>query len=243
MATDEKDLLLEQLQGKSREELLGLLEQLMQKQPEIKDLLEVLLKLPLTSNARAEQKPGVGRVRTLEPATIRSQVTAAFAQAGHAWGFSMLAATDLYRLLAIGDRFTEAGQWANAQVVYATIADEILPSYEELEEEDQVAGVLGDCIAGLLSCLEAQKELQAEDQLEGVDRQALLVALFALWKHGCEYGIEVDEIPEVLAQQGTTDERTLIEQWVQQEKAVGKDSDNTWLKSHFADFLAILREQ
>src|SRR5258708_39559901 len=106
MTTDKRNSLLAQLQEKSREELLGLLEQIMQKQPEIKELLEVLLKLPLTSNARAEQKPGVGRVRTLEPATIRSQVTAVFAQAGHAWGFSMLAATDLYRLLAIGDRFT-----------------------------------------------------------------------------------------------------------------------------------------
>jgi hypothetical protein len=83
------------------------------------------------------------------------------------------------------------------------------------------------------------EQLQADDQLENVDRQALLVALFALWKHGCEYGIEVDEIPEVLAQQGTTDERTLIDQWVQQEKAVGKDAGN----SRFADFLTILREQ
>src|SRR5260370_414850 len=97
MATDEKDSLLTQLQANSREELLGLLDQIMQKQPQIKDLLEVLLKLPLTSNERAEQKPGVGRVRKIAPATIRSQVTAAFAQAGHAWGFSMLAATDLYR--------------------------------------------------------------------------------------------------------------------------------------------------
>jgi hypothetical protein len=51
----------------------------------------------------------------------------------------------------IGDRFIEAGQWANAQVVYATVADAILPSYEELEEEDHLAGVLKGCIGGLLS--------------------------------------------------------------------------------------------
>jgi len=149
----------------------------------------------------AEHKPGAGRVRTVEPATIRSQVTAAFAQAGHAWGCSMHAATELYRVIAIGDRFAEAGQWTNAQIVYATVVDEILPSYEELEEEDQIAGVLGGCLGGLLSCLEAQKELQAEDRLEDADRQALLTSPFALWKHGCEYGLEVDEIPVLNLQQ------------------------------------------
>jgi hypothetical protein len=115
MALQEDDQLWEHLQGKSREELLGLLEQIMKKQPEIKGLLKLLLELPLTSGARAEHKAGVGRVRTLEPATIQAQIRAAFAQAGHAWGYSMLAATDLYRVLDIGDRFTEAGQWANAK--------------------------------------------------------------------------------------------------------------------------------
>lgn len=242
MATHEKDSLLEQLQGKSREELLELLARIMQKQPEINDLLEVLLNVPLTGEALAEQKPGVGRVRTLEPATIRSQVKAAFVQAGHAWGYSLLAATDLERVLDIGDRFTEAGQWANAQIVYATVADEILPSYEELEEEDHIAGTLQGCIGGLLSCLEAQKELPAEDQLEESDRQALLVSLLALWKHGCEYGLEVDAIPEVLAQQGTADERRRIEAWVQRETMLGEASGNTWLERHLADFLVIFAE-
>jgi len=84
MALQEDDQLWEHLQGKSREELLGLLEQIMKKQPEIKGLLKLLLEFPLTSGARTEQKAGMGRVRTLEPATIQAQVRAAFAQAGHA---------------------------------------------------------------------------------------------------------------------------------------------------------------
>jgi hypothetical protein len=243
MTLQADDQLWEHLQGKSREELLGLLEQIMKKQPEIKGLLKLLLELPLTSGARAEHKAGVGRVRTLEPATIQAQVRAAFAQAGHAWGYSMLAATDLYRVLDIGDRFTEAGQWANAQVVYATVADAILSSYEELEEEDHLAGVLGGCLGGLLSCLEAQPELSVEEQLEEADRQALLASLFALWKHGCEYGIEVDEIPQALAQQATRDEQALMVQWVRQEKALDEAAGSTWLNRHLADFLALLTTQ
>jgi hypothetical protein len=202
-----------------------------------------MFELPLTSSARAEHKAGVGRVRTLEPATIQAQIRAAIAQAGHAWGYSMLAATELYRILDIGDRFIEAGQWANAQVVYATVADAILPSYEELEEEDHLAGVLKGCIDGLLSCLEAQPELSVEEQLEEADRQALFTSLFALWKHGCEYGIEVDEIPQVLAQQATRDEQALMVQWVQKEKALHEVAGSTWLNRHLADFLALLTAQ
>ena len=64
MALQEDDQLWEHLQGKSREELLGLLEQIMKKQPEIKGLLKLLLELPLTSGARAEHKAGVGRGRS-----------------------------------------------------------------------------------------------------------------------------------------------------------------------------------
>jgi len=45
MALQEDDRLWEHLQGKSREELLGLLEQIMKKQPEIKGLLKLLLEL------------------------------------------------------------------------------------------------------------------------------------------------------------------------------------------------------
>jgi hypothetical protein len=243
MASQGTDPLWEHLQGKSCEELLGLLEQIMQKQPEISSLLKLLLDLPLISGARAEHKAGVGRVRTLEPATIQAQVRAAFARAGHAWGYSLLAATDLYRVLAIGDRFTEDGQWANAQVVYATVADAILPSYEEPEEEDHLAGVLEGCLGGLLSCLEAQKELSVEEQLEEADRQAPLASLFALWKHGCEYGMVVDEIPRTLAQQATRDEQALMGQWVQQERALGEETGSTWLNRHLADFLALLTTQ
>lgn len=243
MKSQENDQLWEQLQGKSREELLGLLEQILQKQPEISSLLKLLLELPLTSGTQTEHKAGMGRVRTLEPATIQAQVRSACAQAGRAWGYSLFIAEDLSRVLALGDRFAEEGQWTNAQVVYATVAEEMLPSYEELEEEDHLAGVLTDCIGGLLSCLEAQKELPVEEQLEETARQVLLTSLFALWKHGCAYGLEVDKIPQTLTQDTTRDEQALMVQWVQQEKVLGEATGSAWLNDHLAHFLTLLTAQ
>ena len=38
----------------------------------------------------------------------------------------------------IGKNFAEAGEWANAQVVYATVAEETVMQYEEVHDEDQV---------------------------------------------------------------------------------------------------------
>ena len=243
MANSKDSELLEQLQTKNREELLTLLEQLIQQQPDIQPLLRVLLKLSATRNTPAEATPGAGRERTIDPANIRSQVAAAFSHAGNGWGAVTLAAMELDRLLEIGDRFTETGQWANAQVVYATIADQILPSYEELEDEDQLAGVLTNCIAGLLSCLEVQEDLSPEDQLEAEGRKALLTTLFALWKFSYNYGSEESDIPEVLANHITTNERTMIEQWVQKELKSGEDANSTWHKRHMTDFLEVLRSK
>lgn len=232
--------ILGQLQQKSREELLALLAQLIQQQPDIEPLIAMLLKLPLADNASEAQKPGAGRERTLDPTTISSQVAAALSHAGSGWGAASRAALELYRLSEIGDRFTETGQWANAQVVYSTIAGEILPSYEELEDEDQLAGVLENCSAGLVSCLEVQENLPPADQLDEVERKALLISLFTLWTFNCNYGSEESAIPEVLTHHVTENERTMIEQWALREMKSGEDSGSTWQNRHLLDFLAML---
>lgn len=204
--------ILAQLQSKSRAELQVLLERLIQQQPDIQPLVATLLKLPAT---------GAGRACTLDPATISSQVTAAFSCAGRGWGAASHAAMELDRLSEIGDHCIKAGQWANAQAVYATIAEDILPSYEELEDEDQIAGVLDNCSAGLIACLEAQEALSPEDRLDEVQRKALLTSLFALWTFNASYVREESALSEVFARYTTASERALIEQWAQQDTQTG----------------------
>jgi hypothetical protein len=183
-----------------------------------------LLKLPAPGGSSTTQQPGAGRERTLDPATISSQVATAFSRAGRGWKAASHAALELDRLSEIGDYFTEVGQWANAQVVYATIADAILPSYEELEDEDQIAGVLENCSAGLIACLEVQESLSLQDRLDEEQRKALLTSLFALWQFDANYGRGESDLPEVLARSTTASERTLLEQWMRQDKQVGTES-------------------
>src|SRR5258708_22060777 len=114
--------LMARLDEKSREELLALLEQLVQRQPDIEPMVELLIELPLATPAQGQNRPGRGKERTLDSSTIQSQVDSAFYNAGGGWGAASRVAAELERLCDIGNSFAEAGEWAIAQVVYATVA-------------------------------------------------------------------------------------------------------------------------
>jgi hypothetical protein len=89
--------LMGRLSKKSCEELLALLEQLVQRQPDIEPLIELLMELPLATTTQERSRPGKGRERTLDPSTVRSQVASAFYHAGEGWGAaSRVAAEEEY---------------------------------------------------------------------------------------------------------------------------------------------------
>src|SRR5260370_11149237 len=176
------------LSEKSREELLAMLEQLVQRQPDIEPMVELLIELPLVTPAQEKNRPGRGKERTLDPSTIRNQVASAFYHAGEGWGAASRVAAELEQLYDIGKSFAEAGEWANAQVMYATIAEETVMQYEEVHDEGQVSWVLGKCAAGLVECLEGQSTLPQDEQLDTEAREELLTALFDLCKFGYNYG-------------------------------------------------------
>jgi SWIM zinc finger len=233
--------LIGRLSAMDREELFALLEQLLQRQPDIEPLVELLIELPLAPTAQEERRPGSGRMRTLDPSTLRSQVASAFYNAGEGWGAVGRIATELDRLYDIGQSFAEAGTWANAQAVYASIAEEAVVQYERLQDEGEISWILGKCAAGLTACLEAQSTLPRNERLDAAEREALLITLFDLWKFGYSYGgIEVD-IPGVIAGLTTARERKRVEAWLREEMRPGQDSSSTWHNHSIVDFLVILK--
>src|SRR6266487_2655564 len=234
--------LMGRLSEKSHEELLTLLEQLVQQQPDIEPLIELLIELPPVTATQQKSRPGRGRERTLDPATIRSQVASAFYNAGEGWGAASRVAADLEQLYDIGKNFAEAGEWANAQVVYATVAEETIMQYEEVHDEGQVSWVLGECAASLVACLGAQSALPPSERLDAAEREALLTSLFDLWKFGYNYGgIEV-HIPAAIADTATAHERKSVEAWLRQEMMPGQDSSSKWHNRSIIDFLATLKQ-
>jgi len=230
------------LSEKNHAELLALLEQLVQRQPDIEPLIELLIELPLATTTQERSRPGKGRERTLDPSTIRSQVASAFYNAGEGWGAASRVAAELEQLYDIGNNFAEAGEWANAQVVYATIAEETIMQYEEVHDEGQVSWVLGKCAAGLVACLEAQSALPQDEQLDTEEREELLTALFDLWKFGDNYGgIEAD-VAGAMAESVTEYERKMVESWLREEMRSGQDFSSQWHNRSIIHFLATLKQ-
>src|SRR2546430_14014331 len=117
------------------------------------------MELPLAIPAQEKNRPGRGKERTVDPSTIESQVASAFYNAGRGWGAASRVAAELEQLYDIGKDFAEAGEWANAQIVHATVAEETIMQYEEVHDEGQGSWVLGKWAAGLVTCLNAQSTL------------------------------------------------------------------------------------
>src|SRR6266436_869830 len=233
---------LERLRKKSSKELLFLVEQLLERKPDIEPLIELLMELPLAIPAQEKNRPGRGKERTLDPATIQSQVASAFYNAGEGWDAASRVAADLEQLYDIGKNFAEAGEWANAQVVYATIAEETVMQYEEVHDEGQISWVLGECAAGLVECLERQSALPQDEQLDTEAREELLTALFDLWKFGYNYGgIEVD-VAGAMAESVTESERKMVESWLREEMRSGQDFSSQWHNRSTINFLATLKQ-
>src|SRR2546421_662212 len=187
------------LRKKSHEELLFLVEQLLERQPDIKPLIELLIELPLPNASQQGKTSGKGNTRTLDLSSIRKQLDGALYYAGQGWRSAGLIATELSRLGGIGDSFAEAGEWANAQAVYAAITGEAIVRYEELEDEWQVAAVIDDCTDGLAVCLDTQRDLPEDERLSAADRAELLTTLFESWKFGQDYGgVDTDVVGTIV---------------------------------------------
>jgi len=230
-----------QLMEKSREELLLLIEELLKRQPELESLVELLIELPASKPGQKGNQPHRSAERTLDPSSIRSQVDLAFYNAGEGWDAPSRAAADLDPLCDIGKSFAEAGEWANAQVVFATIAEEAIAQYEGLQDEGQISWILGECAAGLVTCLEAQSALPREERFDVSEREELLTALFSLWRFGYEYGGIETDIPGAVADNVTEDERTMIEGWLREEMRQGQDFSSAWNNRYVIGFLTRLK--
>jgi hypothetical protein len=205
------------LQDRSREELLALVLDMLRREPDLERWVETVLDTsPKTATSGA-----AGKV-TLNPVAIKRQVDAIFANRSYEWGEAAGIADELNELVEAGDRYAKAGQWANAQVVFSTIAAQALTEYDSLQDEEgDIDTVIIDCGAGLVRCLDAQAQLGPTDRLSAEARIGILRALYDIWVHDLNYGAwDLDEsIPEVIRRTATTDEQAQVEEWARADLA------------------------
>lgn len=131
----------ELLANRSKKELITLIKEMLQRQP---DLIRVL-ELPVQPDRRTPLDMDAYR-RQIKHA-LRRHNDYDYPNAG-------AVATELTALVQTAQRFQQGGDWLNAGALYALILSEVVRHYSELYDEDgDVAVVLQECAQGLQTCL------------------------------------------------------------------------------------------
>jgi hypothetical protein len=187
------------LEGRSKGELIKLIEQMLGRKPELEELLD----LPV---------PKKGKQSPVKPADFKKRADAAFGRSGGAWGASRQVAEELEALNSTGDDFLEAGNPVAASAVYEGVCRSVLNHEGVLHDEPgHLARVLVACSEGLGRCLQA-------DGLPQVRREPILRVLFDVWFSDARSGATGvgDRAAELLKELTTPDERERLAEWVRE---------------------------
>lgn len=191
------------LEQRSKPELIALVRQMLRRYPD----LEYLLQLPSPIKSTDQT--------AINPAVIRRQVSHAFGGSDYEWSGRDLfeAARDLDELLNLAGQYLEQADHNNAAMIYQVVAEEIL-RHEDLvtgDESDRLGELVDDCVEGLGDCLESINDTNM--------RQDILQVMFNVYLWDIKMGGVVigDNVPEILLENATTQEKELLAGWIQSE--------------------------
>ncbi len=187
----------ESLSRLSKEELARIIVKIVDTYPEA----ELIVLMPLPGSSAA--------ISPLDADIIRRQVRHVTDHFPREWGASYAAAAKVAALISPGDEYAAAGDWQNAAVVYATIADVILEDYHNLyEEEGEFVAIVAECADGLVDCL--------DHAADPILRRALLETLFRIWQWDITMGGvgTGDSSQAAMVEETTETEKALVAEWV-----------------------------
>lgn len=268
------------LANHSREQLLALCIKLLQYQPDMEFLIDVVPAVsppvtlppdgalePSDAGAKKEQLVSpLANTLSVDVKTIVRKVQKAFRNHNNEYdeygdydtGDDV--AAELEPVREMGDNYAEAGQWANAHAVYATLATEIIQADEnEYDTENALSEMVGDCYIGLARCFESQTTLPESARLSADARKQLLETLLEIWEHDPSVNNYVNKIeaseneanmeeyllqrdPQaMIARNLTAEERVEVEAWVRNGMREGNSYGVQQRNRAGVDFLVALR--
>ena len=191
------------LEKRSKEELIGLIQQMIQRTPD----LVMLLDMPLPG-IDAGEKP-------LDAQIIRQQAEHAFRSPRGdwemGWGDPYEIVEELQSLFDLAGQYQAQNSIDNAATIYRTVAETVL-DYEDAvtqDEEGRLGSVIDDCAEGLGECLESIPD--------EVKRESILKVLFDIYAWDLKAGgIGIGEsVPDILLEKATSQERQVISDWIE----------------------------
>jgi len=187
------------LEKRSKAELIVLIKEMLDQNPELSYLLE----LPLL--AKSDQPIDLG--------AIRRQAEQAFKNHDYEWGYAREIKKSLRVLLNIASVHLDNEQLDDAVSVYMIVIEAILDNGNDAmsDEEGALLGLIYDCSEALGNCLEI---ISDETQ-----RRDILQVLFSAYRWDVLYAGGVgaaDCVPDILVRQTTSTERAEISAWVRE---------------------------
>jgi uncharacterized Zn finger protein len=220
--TDDIDSILER---QSKAQLIKLVKQLLQKQPEVE--WEITMP-PL---------PGHKSV-PIDVEEYRDQVDEAFRNAGREWDAVYGISSDLYSITETAARFFRQQDYTNAAAIYEVVVLGTLSHYLSYHDEDGALGrVVQECVEGLGACLEGEREDEAL-------REQILEAIFDVYRYDVDqggFGL-TEDIPPELFQSTTPEEKHLVAHWVRTTlgELQEKKQESDWQRKRYGDLLLAL---
>ena len=214
--TESLDVVLEK---RSKTELIAVIKEMLEQEPDLESLLE----LPLVE----------GDSQPLNLKAIRHQANRAFQGTDFEWGYAREIKRDLNPLLKLASGYLSRNDAENSALVYETIVETILENENAAlgDEEGELLGVVYECCEGLGKCLSAVSNTK--------QRIELLQILFSAyqWDTIKIGGVgAADNVPEILTSQTMPSERIEIAKWTREIMPKG----NSWSDGYHREVLGRL---
>ena len=187
------------LEKHSKPELIALIKQMLEQEPDLESLLE----LPL---AGGESKP-------LNIKAIRQQANRAFQNVDFEWGYTREIKRDLNPLLKLAAGYFSRDDAENSALIYETVIESIMDNEDAAlgDEEGELLGVVYDCSEALGKCLPL-----ITDSKKRIELLQVLFSAFR-WDTIKIGGVgAADCVPEILVEKTTPDERVEIAKWTRE---------------------------
>ena len=214
------------LQERTKEELIALIKQMLQLQPN----LETLLEIPL---------PGHGkRSGPVNPEVYRRQVASALRRAGDDWMALRGVAAEIGMTVSVGDGYLALSDFDGASSVYRAVVQQILGNDEVMADEDGfLCEVVDRCVEGFGNCL-------ADAGYGSSGRETSLQTLFDIYRFDVDYGgLGLGEsATDYILEQATVEEKKIVAAWVRAAMSQGSSRSDASNRQMYGRFLLDLEE-
>ena len=210
------------LAGRSREELLALIGEMIKREPELLSLVELSVE---TEQAARGNPPDVSVYRRQTRQALRHES-------------EHLVEKELRALGEPADRSAKAGDWLNAGAIYHAVLDEAVRGYDdmlrEVDEDGGIAVVIDEFAQGLSQCL---KNSKADAQTRRAWLETLLEAELADVEMG---GVDLaPSAREAVLEHASGEEWA----WIEERLNAAMSKSHGWEREELARFLAAGQKQ